>query len=269
MGQVMGVAFERYGPLHYLDPDGGAYTFGDLVLYPTDNGPEVAECIWPAQDVDSVKLGDLPKCLGPASAADVERDHRNRRKRAEAQLIAEKQIAAHGLPMRVVGVDYIDRSDDFDQQVVLYFTAPQRVDFRSLLPDLARSLQARIDLRQVAARDAARLIGGVGACGRELCCTTFLDEFEPISLRLAKAQSLSSNPLAITGSCGRLLCCLRFEHPLYVEFARNAPPIGCSVVTQDGDATVIGHRVPDGTVLLKLATGETKRCGLKEVDQTR
>lgn len=256
----MGVAFERHGLLHYLDPAGREYRVGDKVLFPTDAGPEVAECVWPAQEIDSEKLVGLPKCLGLASSADLARDEANRRRRAEAMLVAQRLVAAHELPMRVVAVDYVDSSPDFDHQVVVYFTAPQRVDFRALLPDLARSLQSRIDLRQVAARDTARLIGGIGSCGRELCCTTFIEDFEPISMRLAKIQSPSGNPMAITGACGRLLCCLKFEHPLYLDFARTAPPLGSRIELEDGRATVIGHRVPDGTVLLRLATGETRRC---------
>lgn len=261
----MGVAFERHGLLHYLDPAGHSYHVGDKVLYPTESGPEVAECIWPAQEVESKKLVGLPKCLGLASLEDIARDEHNRRRRAEALAVAQRLVAEHRLPMRVVAVDFLDNSPDFDQQVVVYFTAPQRVDFRALLPDLARSLQSRIDLRQVAARDTARLIGGIGACGRELCCTTFIEDFEPISMRLAKIQLPTANPMAITGSCGRLLCCLRFEHPLYVDFAKTAPPLGARVELADGNATVIGHRVPDGTVLLKLASGERRRCCAEDV----
>lgn len=264
MVQVMGVSFERHGSVHYLDPAGRDYKVGDRVLYPTEFGPEVAWCCWPPMDVASDKLGDLPKCLGPAHSGDLDRDAANRRKRAESRQVAERLIASHGLPMRVVAVDFIDRSDDFDQQVVIYFTAPHRVDFRTLLTDLARTLQSRIDLRQVAARDAARLIGGIGSCGRDLCCSTFLDDFEPLSLRLAKAQSLSSNPMSVTGTCGRLLCCLRFEHPLYADFARTAPPIGCHVRACGEEGEVVGHRVPDGTVLLKLASGELHRCDKDE-----
>lgn len=255
----MAVSFERHGVLHYLDPGDASYTVGEQVLFPTDAGPEVVYCVWGPQEVDSKALGELPRCLGKASAADLERDSANRRKRAEAKVVAEALIAEHGLPMKVVGIDFVDRSIEFDQQVVVYFTAPHRVDFRALLGDLARSLQSRIDLRQVAARDAARLLGGVGSCGRDACCATFLDAFEPVSLRVARAQSPSPGPLQVTGCCGRLMCCLRFEHPLYAEFARVAPPIGAQLNTDEGPGTVVGHRVPDGTVLLKLASGDLKR----------
>ena len=113
-----------------------------------------------------------------------------------------------------------------------------------MVGELARSLQARIDLRQVGARDAARLVNGLGSCGRELCCATFLTNLEPVSLRMAKAQDLPANPLRISGACGRLMCCLKYEHPLYVEFARNAPAIGSKVTTDEGDGVVVGHSVP-------------------------
>lgn len=258
MVRVMGVSFEQHGVLHYLDAGEDDYRVGDRVLYPTEYGPEVAICVWPPTEVDEVS--QIPQCCGRATRADLSRDAANRRRRAEATAVARRLIADHDLPMKVLAVDYIDRSAEFDQQIVIYFSAPHRVDFRALLADLARSLRARIDLRQVAARDAARLTGGVGSCGLELCCTTFLTEIEPVSQRLARVQNPSGNPLQISGACGKLLCCLRFEHPLYVEFFRTAPRIGAQVETEEGPAEVIGHRVPDGTVLLKLASGQTERC---------
>ena len=135
--------------------------------------------------------------------------------------------------MKVMGVDYLDSGTDFDELIVIYFTAPHRVDFRALVSDLARALQARIDLRQVGSRDGARLVGGLGSCGRDLCCATFLTDFEPVSLRMAKLQDLPANPLRISGACGRLMCCLKYEHPLYVEFAQSAPAIGSQVTTPE------------------------------------
>lgn len=265
MVRVMAVSFERHGVLHYLNPGEGDYAVGDWVLYPTDAGPEVARCVWAPCEVDSDKLADIPVCAGTASDADLQRDADNRKKRAEAKLVAEALIADHDLPMKVVAIDFVDRSTEFDQQVVVYFSAPHRVDFRALLGDLARCLQSRIDLRQVAARDVARLVGGIGSCGRELCCATFLEDSEPVSLRLARVQSMSSNPMQITGACGRLLCCLRFEHSSYVDFLRCAPPVSSRVTTSDGVGQVVSHRVPDGTVLLKLETGETKRCRVTDL----
>ena len=263
MAQVMAVSFERYGRLYYLDPGEVRYAVGDKVLVPTDSGPEVAECVWAPEWVDDAETGyqDLPPCAGPATAADLERDAAHRRRRAEAKLVAKRLIKRHELPMKVVGVDYVDGGGSYDQLVVLYFEAPHRVDFRVLVGELARSLRARIDLRQVGARDAARLMGGIGNCGRDLCCATFLKDFEPVSLRMAKVQDLPPNPMKISGACGRLMCCLKYEHPLYVEFAREAPPVGSRVTVPEGAGVVVGHSVPADSVLVRMnAGGATVSC---------
>lgn len=265
MVRVMAVSFERHGLLHFLDPGESDYGVGDWVLFPTSAGPEVAQCVWPAQEVESTGFDGLPKCLGEASESDLMRDAANRRWRAVAKQVAQELVNSNELPMKIVAVDYIDRSPDFDQQAVIYFTAPHRVDFRILLGDLAKTLQSRIDLRQVGARDVARLLGGVGSCGRQLCCTSFLTEFEPISMRLPRMQFLPSVSPQIMGNCGKLLCCLKFEHPLYVDFLRAAPAQGELVEGPEGEAKVIGHRVPDETVLLRSPCGQTMRCGLDQI----
>lgn len=215
---VMAVWFSRYGRLHYLDPGDLTPRVGDKVLVPTDDGPEVAECVWPPQYVADDVEG-LPDCPGLATPADLVRDEANRAVRTRARVVARRLIRQHDLPMKVVGVDYLDRLADVDRLVRIWFSAPGRVDFRTLVRDLARSLHARIDLRQVGPRDAARIVEGVGSCGRELCCSTFLKEFEPVSVRMARDQHLPANPMRISGACGRLMCCLKYEHPLYVEAA--------------------------------------------------
>lgn len=263
MARVMAVAFERYGQLYYLDPGDREFAVGDWVLYPTDDGPEVAQVVWGAEEVDG--YDELPLCPGPATPADLERDATNRQMRADATQVAKELIARHRLPMKVVGVDFLDRSTEFDRMVAVYYTAPRRVDFRQLLPELARALDARVDLRQVGARDAARLIGGIGSCGRELCCTTFLTDFEPVSMRLARVQGLPANPLQISGACGRLMCCLKYEHPLYVEFAGRAPAVGESVEVDGEPGVVVGHDVPGDRVVVRSQAGEVTRCPLESV----
>jgi len=269
---VMAVSFERYGRLYYLDPGEQTYAVGDRVLVPTESGPEVAECVWAPEWVDDADTGyvDLPVCAGHASDTHLARDADNRRRRAEARLVAKKLIKKHDLPMKVVGIDYVDAGSDFDRLVVIYFSAPHRVDFRALVGELARSLHARVDLRQVGSRDAARLIGGLGNCGRELCCATFLNGFEPVSLRMAKVQDLPPNPMKISGACGRLMCCLKYEHPLYVEFARDAPAVGASVTTDEGEGVVVGHQVPADSVLVRIsASGATTSCSRASVCGSR
>ena len=257
MGKVMAVSFERYGRLYYLDPGGRSYAVGDKVLVPTESGPEVAECVWAPEWVDDSEadFGDLPTCLGPATAEHQERDAANRRRKAEAKLVAKRLIKRNDLPMKVVGVDFVDSGVDFDELIVIYFSAPHRVDFRALVGELARALRARIDLRQIGSRDVARLVGGLGNCGRDLCCATFLTNFEPVSLRMAKVQDLPPNPLKISGACGRLMCCLKYEHPLYLEFAREAPPIGHPVTTQAGEGIVVGHQPAADAVVVRMASG--------------
>ncbi|HET7328654.1 MAG TPA: regulatory iron-sulfur-containing complex subunit RicT [Nocardioidaceae bacterium] len=250
---VMAVSFERYGRLYYLDAAGVPAAVGDKVLVPTDDGPEVAECVWAPEWVSDDVAG-LPVCAGVATTADLERDEANRRRRAEARVSAKRLIRQHGLAMKVVGVDYVDRRADVDRLVVIYFTAPGRVDFRTLVRDLARSLSARIELRQVGARDEARLSGGIGPCGRDLCCATFLRDFEPVTMRMAKDQDLPPNPLRISGACGRLMCCLKYEHPLYQEFKSAAPKIGAAVETDEGAGRVIAHRVPSDEVVVRLSS---------------
>lgn len=257
MTRVMAVTFTPRGRLYYVDPGALEVSVGDPVLVPTGEGTEVATCAWGPADVDWA--GDLPACLGVATSADLERDARNRRRRAEIGEVARQLIAKHDLGMRVVGVDFVDQSERFDQQAVVYFEAAGRVDFRGLLIDLARALKARIDLRQVGSRDAAALIGGVGACGRELCCATMAPPGEPISMRLARSQELPNNPSQLAGACGRLMCCLTYENPLYIDFWKRAPGIGTEVSTPSGDGVVVGHSVPLDAVVVKLADEEV-RC---------
>ena len=259
----MAVSFERYGRLYYLDPDGHAPKVGDRVLVPTDNGTEVAECVWAPAWVDE-EIGGLPKLAGLAAEEDVERDTRNRGRRAEAKVAAKRLIREYGLPMKVLGVDYLDRGDP--RRMIVYFSAPHRVDFRDLVRDMSRTLDTKVELRQLGARDEARVQGGIGPCGRDLCCATFLKDFEPVSVRMAKDQDLPVNPLKISGACGRLLCCLKYEHPLYQEFKATAPKIGATVGTDEGDGRVIAHNVPGDSVVVRLAaSGQTCRCSRASV----
>jgi cell fate regulator YaaT (PSP1 superfamily) len=266
---VMAVSFTRYGRLYYLDPGPHSPTVGDKVLVATDDGTEVAECVW-APSYVSEEIGGLPLCAGPASDADLERDDTNRRRRAEAKVVAKRLIRRHDLPMKVVGIDFVDRRPGIDQLIIIYFSAPHRVDFRQLVRDLARSLHARIELRQLGARDEARVQGGIGPCGRDLCCATFLHDFEPVSVRMAKEQDLPVNPLKISGACGRLMCCLKYEHPLYQEFKATAPAVDEKVDTPEGPGTVVGHNVPSDSVVVRLsASGRRCACSVASVCSPR
>jgi cell fate regulator YaaT (PSP1 superfamily) len=265
MGMVCAVSFERYGRLYYLDPGAHAPKVGDLVLVPTDEGAEVAECVWAPQYV-SDDVGGLPVLAGIAGKQDVERDERNRRRRADAKVAAKRLIKEHGLPMKVVAVDYAAARN----RHTIYFSAEGRVDFRALVRDLAKTLGGRVELRQLGARDLARVQGGIGPCGRDLCCATFLKDFEPVSIRMAKDQDLPVNPLKISGACGRLMCCLKYEHPLYQEFKATAPRLGEQVDSPEGPGTVVGHNVPSGSVTVRVAeTGRRCNCSVASVCGSR
>ena len=256
----MAVTFSRYGRLYYLDPGDEHYSVGEAVLVPTDDGPEVATVIWPPTPVPD-EIGSLPRCAGRAGADHLARNDRNHERRAEVRAAARRLTTELELPMKVVAVDVVDTRPDIDLLAVVYFTAPHRVDFRELVRRLAATVRARVELRQVGARDEARLQGGVGPCGRDLCCATFLTDFEPVSARLAKDQDLPLNPLKIAGACGKLMCCLAYEHPLYTDFKRTAPRVGDTVSTTDGSVTgrVVGYNVPAGTVIVRDAESG-RRC---------
>jgi cell fate regulator YaaT (PSP1 superfamily) len=265
VSRVMAVSFSRYGRLYYLDAADhpGEINVGDKVLVPTDEGTEVAECVWAPQWVTD-DIGGLPAVAGFATEADLERDERNRRRSAEAKVAVKRLVREHGLAMKPVAIDVRDRADP--PRVVIYFSAPHRVDFRALLRDLYQAVDSKIELRQVGARDAARVQGGIGPCGRDLCCATFLTDFEPVSVRMAKDQDLPVNPLKISGACGRLMCCLKYEHPLYQEFAATTPAVGATVGTPEGDGTIVTHEVPrDGVVVRLAASGATCRCSRADV----
>ena len=251
---MMAVSFERYGRLYYLDPGGLQPAVGAKVLVPTESGPEVAECVWAPQWVDDDVAG-LPVCEGIATEDHLARDESNRAKRAQARVTSRRLIREHDLPMKVIGVDYVDSPPVF----TIYFSAPHRVDFRALVRDLAGRLGGRVELRQVGPRDEARLQGGIGPCGRDLCCATFLKDFEPVSVRMAKDQDLPVNPLRIAGACGRLMCCLKYEHPLYQDFHANTPKQGEQVETPEGPGVVTGHNVPGDKVVVKL-TADGRKC---------
>jgi cell fate regulator YaaT (PSP1 superfamily) len=256
VGMMMAVSFKRSGRLHYLDPGRWRPVVGDKVLVPTQAGHEVAECIWAPQWIDD-DIDGLPVCAGPASQADLERDESNRAKRAEARVLAKRLARELKLPMKIIAADYLSETG----LLIIYFGAPDRVDFRALARELTTRLRAKVELRQVGPREEAKLQGGIGPCGRDLCCATFLREFEPVSIRMAKDQDLPVNPMRIAGACGRLMCCLKYEHPLYLDFKERAPKLGADVDSPEGAGTVVGYSVPADKVIVKVAeTGQRCAC---------
>lgn len=275
MGMLCAVSFNRYGRLYYFDPGDLRPAVGDKVLVPTDDGPEVAECVWAPQWVD--EAGDAPRLVGLAGPDDLRRDEVVRRRKADAKVAAKKLIREHELPMKVVAIDHVlDSGSGQGPRTTIYFTAPHRVDFRSLVRDLGATLHCRVELRQLSARDSARVQGGIGSCGRDLCCATFLTDFEPVTIRMAKDQDLPLNPLRISGACGRLMCCLKYEHPLYQQFQASAPAVGSRVSTPDGPGRVVGHSVPRDSVVVRMDTDGSRCscsrasvCGPRQVHEER
>ncbi len=270
MGMLCAVSFNRYGRLFYLDPAGFEVKVGDRVLVPTEDGPEVAECVWAGQWV-SEDTSSFPTVLGVAGTEDMRRDELMRRRKADAKVAAKRLIREHNLPMRVVAVDHVlEGGGGSGGRTTIYFTAPHRVDFRALVRDLGATLHCRVELRQLSARDSARVQGGIGSCGRDLCCATFLTDFEPVSIRMAKDQDLPLNPLRISGACGRLMCCLKYEHPLYQNFSETAPAVGTRVSTPEGEGRVVGHSVPRDAVTVRLdADGSRCSCSRASVCGSR
>jgi cell fate regulator YaaT (PSP1 superfamily) len=258
---MLAVSFTRSGRLYYLDAGSFTPRVGDRVLFPTSTSSEVAEVVWGPEWVAD-DIGGLPVCLGIATDADLARDEQNKRRRAEIQVAAQRLIREHRLPMKVSGVDWSDVGHESGRATAtVFFTSPGRVDFRQLVRDLAHTLDAKVVLSQLSARDDARVQGGVGPCGRETCCSTFLADFDPVTVRMARDQDLPANPMKISGACGRLMCCLKYEHPLYQEAIDSWPHVGDEVETPEGVGKVQSVNVPGEKLVVRLAAnGKSTVC---------
>ena len=235
MTEVISVRFRGGCKNYYFDPKGLSVKMGDQVIVETAAGMEFATCTEGNHDVDDAAIV-RPLCAVLRMATDTDRRtvERNRKKESEAFDICEKKIADHGLEMKLVNV-----SASFDgNKIIFYFTADGRVDFRELVRDLAGVFRARIELRQIGVRDEAKMIGGLGICGRPFCCSQFLDGFMPVSIKMAKTQNLSLNPAKISGTCGRLMCCLKYEQNAYEDAAKRMPKVESFVQTPDGPGNV-------------------------------
>jgi cell fate regulator YaaT (PSP1 superfamily) len=216
--QVVGVRFKRVGKSYFFDPAGEKFSMGDHVIVETSRGVEYGEIVLANRDVEDDKIVQpLKKILRKATQKDAEHLLHNKAKEREAYKICLKKIDHYKLEMKLIDVEYT-----FDNNKILfYFTADGRVDFRELVKDLASVFKTRIELRQIGVRDEAKMIGGLGVCGRPLCCATFLGEFQPVSIKMAKEQNLSLNPTKISGTCGRLMCCLKYEQDVYDQILKE------------------------------------------------
>ncbi|EAX48044.1 PSP1 domain protein [Thermosinus carboxydivorans Nor1] len=262
---VVGVRFKKAGKIYYFDPGGLELAKGDHVIVETARGLEYGEVVIGPRQVPEEKLVlPLKPVQRKATEQDAEKVKENRLKEKEAFKICEQKIQAHGLPMNLVDVEFT-----FDvNKIIFYFTADGRIDFRELVKDLAAVFRTRIELRQIGVRDEAKMCGGIGCCGRPLCCATFLGDFEPVSIRMAKDQNLSLNPTKISGICGRLMCCLKFENDCYENGKRTAAPtVGREVVTVEGEGKVVAVNTgkKTATVLLQEGSGRTLEIPWEEL----
>lgn len=231
MAKVVGVRFRNVGKIYYFNPKNYKVKPGDHVIVETACGVEYGKVVLAPKDVvDDQVVHPLKEVLRVATKDDDEREKYNRKRERDAFKICQKKIREHGLEMKLIDAEYT-----FDNNKVLfYFTADGRIDFRQLVKDLASIFKTRIELRQIGVRDETKILGGIGICGRCLCCHTYLSEFAPVSIRMAKEQNLSLNQTKISGVCGRLMCCLKNEQETYEELNRRLPGIGDTVTTPDG-----------------------------------
>lgn len=249
MAEIIGVRFKNVGKIYYFDPDGKTLQQGDRVIVETARGVECGEVAVVNRDVPAEEIAQpLKKLIRVAKPEDLDRMRENAEKEKTAFDICCKKIEAHKLDMKLVEVEYT-----FDNSKILfYFTADGRVDFRELVKDLASVFRTRIELRQIGVRDEAKMIGGLGCCGRELCCSSYLDDFHPVSINMAKDQNLSLNPAKISGVCGRLMCCLKYEHEAYAELQKVTPRQGSVVDTPEGRGKVVSTQMLRGTCKVQL-----------------
>ena len=258
MTEVISVRFRGGCKNYYFDPKGHTVKMGDQVIVETAQGPEFGTCTQGNHEVaDEAIVQPLCAMLRPATDADRRTVDYNRKKESEAFDICEKKIADHGLEMKLVNV-----SASFDgSKIIFFFTADGRVDFRELVRDLASVFRARIELRQIGVRDEAKMVGGLGICGRPFCCSQFLDGFLPVSIKMAKTQNLSLNPTKISGTCGRLMCCLKYEQNAYEDAQKRMPKQESFVQTPDGPGNVSDVNVLKETVKVRLdEKPEAPRC---------
>ena len=255
MTKVIGVRFKANGKSYYFSPGDLELQQGDYVIVETARGTECGEVAKGPHDVpDSSIVKPLKTVTRMADAVDVRRMQQNRADEKRAFSVCEERIAKHKLDMKLVDVEYtLDRN-----KILFYFTADGRIDFRDLVKDLAGVFRTRIELRQIGVRDESKMLGGLGICGQSFCCSRFLRDFQPVSIKMAKEQGLSLNPAKISGSCGRLMCCLAYEQPAYEYLNRITPGVGSIVKTPEGVGAVVETNVISGTLRVRMdppATG--------------
>lgn len=249
MPTVVGIRFKKAGKIYYFDPALSSVTQGDHAIVETARGVEYGEVVVGPREVsDSEVVSPLKPVLRKATDEDAQKVEENIVREKEAFNICLRKITNHDLPMRLIDVEFT-----FDvNKIIFYFTAEGRIDFRELVKDLASVFKTRIELRQIGVRDEAKMLGGLGICGRPFCCCSFLGEFQPVSIKMAKEQGLSLNPTKISGTCGRLMCCLKYEQNAYEDLLRITPRVGAYVSTSEGKGTVTEVSLLTGLVKVRM-----------------
>ena len=247
MSMVVGIRFQENGKVYDFDPGELTLLPGELVVVETARGIECGT-VARANRTATEEREDRKPVLRRATAEDCRRHEENAKKARDAMRVCQERIEAHGLEMKLVDAEYA-----FDNSKITFnFTADGRVDFRNLVKDLAASLHTRIELHQIGVRDEAKKLGGIGICGQPFCCSRFLRDFQPVSIKMAKEQGLSLNPTKISGSCGRLMCCLKYEQDTYEELIKMSPKVGAVVMTPEGRGVVTDSNILTGKVKVRL-----------------
>ncbi len=249
MAEIIGVRFKEGGKIYYFDPDGKNYPKGEKVIVETVRGMECGEVAVANKAVDEEEIvHPLKKALRAATDEDLKTVEKNRKLEEDAFAFCEKKVEELGLDMKLVEVECT-----FDgSKILFYFTSDDRVDFRELVKILASQYRTRIEMRQIGVRDVSKMLGGLGICGRPFCCSQFLDDFHPVSIKMAKEQGLSLNPTKISGTCGRLLCCLKYEQESYEYLNKITPRVGSVVDTREGRGTVTESNLLTGMLKVSL-----------------
>lgn len=258
MVKVVGIKFRTAGKVYYFDPADFELKLGDNVIVETARGTEFGTVAMEPGDVDNGEVVQpLRTIIRKADEKDISIHDENEAKKEKALAICEEKVKKHKLEMKLIDVEYT-----FDNsKVIFYFTADGRVDFRELVKDLASVFRMRIELRQIGVRDEAKMVGGIGCCGRGLCCHQWLSDFQPVSIKMAKVQNLSLNPTKISGICGRLMCCLNYENDVYCELRKGMPDVGDTVRIPDGVAVVWETNILEGKVKCRLIVDDDNKSG--------
>lgn len=264
MIRVVGVQFQTDGKMQYYNAAEMVFHAGEYVVAETAHGPDLGAVLLGTTEMEEESVSaSLPRIIRAATQQDIQQAADNRVREKEAYQICQRKIAEHKLEMKLVSVECT-----FDNsKMMFYFTANGRVDFRALVKDLASTFKTRIELRQIGVRDEARMLGGLGACGRPICCGTFLNNFQPVSIKMAKEQNLSLNPTKISGVCGRLMCCLKYEQDQYEQTRKRMPRVGREVVTPDGSGIVTDLNIVKETISVRIPSGDTTEIRSYSLEQ--